>query len=225
MVNAQEWLDQNYPKANRQGLTELDISNKDLEGDLDLTGLSLVKANFSFNKINSIIWDTSNLEEFDYSHNEEKGAWDGSVPGHQFPKLRKFNISNNFMQLLDLSQAPQLTHVDCSNNVLTNLTVQSNNLQQLNCSGNQITNLSLKYSPTNLTLFDCEGVKFDKLNTVAPTVTVTPTAPTETVTSFVTAMPSSLEKGLGAGFGLMSLFAIGGFTWALFLRNKVKSMK
>jgi len=118
------------------------------------------------------------------------------------------------MQLLDLSQAPQLTHVDCSDNVLTNLTVQSNNLQQLNCSGNQVTNLSLKYSPTNLTLFDCAGIKFDKLNTVTPTVTVTTTVPTKTVTSFVTAMPnSSLEKGLGAGFGLMSLVAIISCSW------------
>ena len=117
------------------------------------------------------------------------------------------------MQVLDLSQAPQLTHVDCSNNVLTNLTVQSNNLQELNCSSNQITNLSLTYSPTNLTSFDCAGIKFDKLNTVTPSI---PTV-TSTSTSVITVTPSNLpvsnlEKGLGAGFGLTACLAIGAFS-------------
>ena len=38
MVQAQEWLDENYPKEERSKISELDISNKDLEGYLKLEG-------------------------------------------------------------------------------------------------------------------------------------------------------------------------------------------
>jgi len=34
MVNAQDWLNQNYPNETREQLTELDVSNKNLEGVL-----------------------------------------------------------------------------------------------------------------------------------------------------------------------------------------------
>jgi len=34
--NAQEWLDENFPQEERKNAKELDISNKDLEGSLDL---------------------------------------------------------------------------------------------------------------------------------------------------------------------------------------------
>src|SRR5438876_283443 len=116
------------------------------------------------------------------------------------------------MQALDLSQAPQLTHVDCSNNVvLTNLVVQSNNLQELNCSGNPITSLSLTYSPANLTSFDCAGIKFSTVPPPTPTVTTTSVV-TETVMTHLPSNASSvnnLERGLGAGFGLTTCLAIG----------------
>ena len=38
MVNAQQWLDKNYPKHTRKQVTRLDISNRDLEGGLNLEG-------------------------------------------------------------------------------------------------------------------------------------------------------------------------------------------
>jgi len=36
MVNAQEWLDENYPKEKRNEITNLDIHNQGLGGHLDL---------------------------------------------------------------------------------------------------------------------------------------------------------------------------------------------
>jgi len=55
MVDAQTWLDQNYPVANRATITELDLSNKNLEGTLNLTDKEgfdhLYKLNISFNKL------------------------------------------------------------------------------------------------------------------------------------------------------------------------------
>ena len=50
MVNAQEWLNKNYPPAIRKEITELNSSYKKLEGNLDLTGFT-------------------NLERLDCSHN------------------------------------------------------------------------------------------------------------------------------------------------------------
>ncbi|KLL01542.1 MAG: hypothetical protein MRERC_16c002 [Mycoplasmataceae bacterium RC_NB112A] len=38
MVSAQELLDKDYPKKNRKDIKELDISNKNLEGELNLEG-------------------------------------------------------------------------------------------------------------------------------------------------------------------------------------------
>ena len=37
MVNAQEWLDKDYPKGGRSKVKELHIDNKNLEGKLDLS--------------------------------------------------------------------------------------------------------------------------------------------------------------------------------------------
>ena len=50
MVQAREYLDQHYPKENRRGLYELDLSNLNLIGDLDLGGfLSLELININGN--------------------------------------------------------------------------------------------------------------------------------------------------------------------------------
>jgi len=51
MVNAQEYLDQNYSKEERKNICVLKINNKNLEGHLDLS-------------------DFINLKELDCSENE-----------------------------------------------------------------------------------------------------------------------------------------------------------
>jgi hypothetical protein len=50
----------------------LDISNKGLEGSLDLSDFfNVKKLNFSFNQLTFVLWSGSNnsLEEIDESHN------------------------------------------------------------------------------------------------------------------------------------------------------------
>ncbi|CAB4488613.1 uncharacterized protein OCT59_008707 [Rhizophagus irregularis] len=163
MVNAQEWLDNNYPingtcineddKENygkrREEIVELDISNKNLEGPLAKDGgwINLRKLNMSFNNIthgsvgHNSVKDMSNLEEIDYSHNSRSGTWGSPA---SFPKLKKLNLSNNYIRKADLAHAPELTHLDVSNNQLAELNIPSKNLQELNCSDNPpLTNLSL----------------------------------------------------------------------------------
>jgi len=50
MINVQEYIDQNYPKEERKNITNLEINDKNLEGELDLS-------------------DFVNLEELDCSEN------------------------------------------------------------------------------------------------------------------------------------------------------------
>ena len=107
MTNAQEWLDKNYPNINnnRSQVTELDISNKNLQGTLSGKGwINLHKQNFSFNQLNggdlgNDNWDV--MEELDWSYNkfgyiESTGTC--YVWGvHSFPNLKKLNFSNNLV--------------------------------------------------------------------------------------------------------------------------------
>ncbi|RGB36216.1 hypothetical protein C1646_741824 [Rhizophagus diaphanus] len=176
MVNAQEWLDNNYPingtcineddKDNygkrREEIVELDISNKNLEGPLARDGgwINLRKLNMSFNNIthgsvgHNTVGDMSNLEEIDYSHNSRSGTWGSPA---SFPKLRKLNLSNNYIRKADLARAPELTHLDVSNNQLAELNIPiSKNLQELNCSNNPpLTNLSLASDSSPQVIGEC----------------------------------------------------------------------
>ena len=49
MVNAQAWLDKEYPKENRKNITELDIRNEDLEGHLDLKDFTNLEELYCYN--------------------------------------------------------------------------------------------------------------------------------------------------------------------------------
>ncbi|CAG8776610.1 11329_t:CDS:2, partial [Racocetra persica] len=145
------------------------ISNQDLEGALALDFGKLKKVNASFNKLNWYSLPTI-LEELDFSHNNFE-----TIDIDVF-KLRRLNISYNRLGALapaltpSFANSPFLTHLDCSNNLLTQLDLRSSskNLIELKCWGNPITNLSLG-EVSNLVLFDCLGVKF---NNTLPTSTI-----------------------------------------------------
>jgi len=74
-------LDQNYPKEKRTQITDLDISNKNLEGPLNLTDFThLQNLNISFNKLTdfypagandnvSLIYENDKIKEIDCSYN------------------------------------------------------------------------------------------------------------------------------------------------------------
>jgi len=71
MVNAQEWLDQNYPDETRNQIKELDVSGKSLEGSLKLSGFtSLQKFDCSSNQLTKLsLADTGNLVDLNCSNN------------------------------------------------------------------------------------------------------------------------------------------------------------
>jgi len=67
MTNVQEWLDQNYPKEKRKEFIFLDISDKNLEGELILNDfINLEELNCSENKLTKLdITSCSKLKKLD----------------------------------------------------------------------------------------------------------------------------------------------------------------
>jgi len=94
---AQEYLDKKYPKEKREKITRLNIDEKGLEEDLDLS-------------------DSVNLEVL-YCYNNHLT----NLNLNNCQKLKKVSCFNNQLTTLNLSNCEQLEELDCSNNYLTQL--------------------------------------------------------------------------------------------------------
>ncbi|CAG8770859.1 18029_t:CDS:2 [Racocetra persica] len=148
MVNAQEYINQKYPKEKRSEITELDINEKTLEGDLDLTDfIQLIKLDLSNNYLTRIIFPTDAR------------------------KLIYLDITNNDFSPQDLSVFSQLTNLKehklktgiynkffGSLKPLKNL----NKLEKLDISNTDIDS-GLEYLPESLKTFYCENVPCEKV--------------------------------------------------------------
>ncbi|CAG8513015.1 hypothetical protein C2G38_2030341 [Gigaspora rosea] len=215
MVNAQTWLDQNYPangtcirvedKENYgktiNQIVNLDISNQNLEGHLRLSDSlsSLKKLNCSFNNITQITWNLlPNLEDLDKSHNQLAGS-NFALPNS--PSIKKLNFSYNSISAYYF-ETPNLAYLDVTSNLLTILDLHTTaNLVELKCSNNQISNLTLTQSP-KLVLFDCLGVRFVSTSNITPTTTYssfTTSSPILTTTTIYTNNPALLGSTIGLG--------------------------
>jgi len=92
MVNAQQWLDENYPKEKRSEIKDLEIGNKRLKGFLDLSDfINLKNLNCASSKITSL--DLSNCIN-----------------------LKRLNCRFNNLTSLDLSECKELERLDCFDN-------------------------------------------------------------------------------------------------------------
>ncbi|CAG8598854.1 16328_t:CDS:1 [Dentiscutata erythropus] len=161
MVNATEYLDQNYPKGNRSQIIELDISHKSLEdkfNSTDFLGLRII--NCSFNQLTGYFWGwRSTVEIFDCSYNLFPGTWLFVTPF-----LQKLNLSHNKMDGIKVTQNA-ITHFDVSDNAIFELDLsESGNLQILNCSYNPLTKLILPDSFDPIS-FDCSNTLLKKVET------------------------------------------------------------
>ena len=137
MVNAQTWLDQNYPPKgkcirktekegghyytmsnydkNRTEITLLSIANKNLEGHLDLRG---------FSNLEGLICSSNQLTSLDVS---------------DCPRLEKIQGYNNKISSLDLSKNKQLIELNFCDNELSTLDLAENTkLRKLKIGGNKI---------------------------------------------------------------------------------------
>ncbi|WNE40890.1 MAG: hypothetical protein mread185_000347 [Mycoplasmataceae bacterium] len=100
MVKAQDWLEQNYPRKIRNNISNLDISNRNLEGDLIVERFYNLKS-FScpYNKISSIsIRDCKDIEIIDCGFNLLKEI---ELPDSN--KIRVLMLHNNNLSRRSLS--------------------------------------------------------------------------------------------------------------------------
>lgn len=100
MVNAQEWLDKEYPQAQRKEIKKLDISNKDLEGSLNLDDfISLEELRCFGNRLTSLdLKNCRKLEEIHCFSNEIS-----EIKLIKLNQLRKLDAGYNLLTSLDFS--------------------------------------------------------------------------------------------------------------------------
>ncbi|RHZ35712.1 hypothetical protein [endosymbiont GvMRE of Glomus versiforme] len=95
MINAQEWLNQNYPNQNQT--ISIDAKNKDLVGNL-------------------IIKDFPNLEKIEVGNNKNLTTIELS----NLPKLNYFQTNNCQLTSITINNCPNIAYFNAGNNLLTN---------------------------------------------------------------------------------------------------------
>jgi len=95
MVNAQIWLDQNYPKSERHTITNLDLKGKNLEGELTIK-------------------DFPNLERVECRNNKDLK----SIKLINLPKLNYFHGNNCHLTEMVINNCPQINFLNVANNYL-----------------------------------------------------------------------------------------------------------
>jgi len=147
MVNAQEWLDKEYPKNERRETSSLYITSNELTGSLDLS-------------------DFVNLEVLACVDNQLV-----SLNVNNCSRLKKINCSENNFTSLNFSNNSQLKELECSKNSrLTNLIVKNcSELQRIEAVKCQLTSLDLSNCNdlTSLSLGSNWITNIDFLNTIS----------------------------------------------------------
>ena len=94
MISAQEYINNNFPKQGRLNITDLEISQKNLEGHLDLR-------------------DFADLRTLDCYNSQLTSLNLGNCL-----KLKKFNCSNNKLTELKVNNLSNITDFQCSKKIL-----------------------------------------------------------------------------------------------------------
>ncbi|RIA83210.1 hypothetical protein C1645_474133 [Glomus cerebriforme] len=153
MVNAQEWLDRNYPKETRSNIIELNISkayntpvNEYLNGSLKLEGfINLKELDCCRNNITSLdVDDNINLKKLKCSSNKLS-----VLKFEKLSKLKELGCESNQLIELNLNPCKNLENLNCYGNKLTNLKINNlTKLESLRCNYNKLTNLDLSNCPS-----------------------------------------------------------------------------
>ena len=162
------------PTANLSGITELDVSSKnisDLTGIQDFVALKELKCDdnevsvldISKNTVLELLWiDNNKLQVLDISKNKAlTELWCQSnqlttLDVSQNTALISLSCKANKLTNLDVSKNTELLYLDCSDNQLTNLDVSKNTgLSYLLCNDNNLTSLDVRNgNNANITEFD-----------------------------------------------------------------------
>lgn len=139
--------------------TKLNLSNLNINGVLDFSGIKNVSCiDCSNNQITELINLPIGLIELNCSHNQITKYTNLPIG------LKKFNVSHNKLTgKLNLNNYTNLVELNCSNNLLRKLKVNSKHMIELNCSYNQISKLIINNNC--LEILDCSYNKLtEQLN-------------------------------------------------------------
>jgi len=147
MVNAQVWLDENYPvngvsqnkddsenygKKGRKDITKLVISNKNLEENITLTDFpNLQILDISNNKLEHFYPAGENVRLVPY----ENSYFENNIIEEVYCSNNNFDTSWGWWK------AEALRVLDHSNNKVKNYTLSARNLAYLNASNNELNKL------------------------------------------------------------------------------------
>jgi len=141
MVNAQEYINNNYPKETKKNLKTLDISGKDLEGHLDLKDfINLERLDCYENRITSLnLINNKNLTYLNPSSNPIS-----NLDLSQNKKLTEIHFSYGQTSSINLSKNKNLNFVNFNNNLLSDLDLTNNlNLATVHVYNNKLTSLKI----------------------------------------------------------------------------------
>jgi hypothetical protein len=128
MTNAQEWLDREYPKEEREEITRLDISDKNkLEGNLIIENFSkLKKFKSGYTNITDLtISNCLELEEIEHPNPTN------TLKLENLPKLKIINCCSDRLTKLEITNCPEIAHLDYSHSNCNNFNLSSLNPKKL----------------------------------------------------------------------------------------------
>ena len=167
-LQAQFWLDYNYPKEKRSEITKLDISEKKLTGKLKLKGfINLTKLDCSQNSLTKLdLSDCSRLTGLCCSDNQLSNCnWLNNLPKPE--RLTVLDIKYNSMtgNLTPLSKLVNLKRLNLNASLLfgsLSPLQKCSQLERLDIRGTSIT-AGLEYLPLSLQEINCDGTIRKKL--------------------------------------------------------------
>ena len=152
MVDAQEWLEQNYPKENRREVQWIWLNEPDLEGELDLRDFTYW-GGYDGNRVKVYISPQVDENKLIIKNLPKKAEIIPAIAqryiDYHYPtkekreKIKKLDIGSKELEgRLNLSDFINLKSLDCSENKLTFLDLSNcSRLEEIRCYGNQLTSL------------------------------------------------------------------------------------
>ncbi|WP_215695982.1 hypothetical protein [Clostridium sp. MCC353] len=144
-------------------LKALNIDRKGLEGQLDVRAFKhLQYLRCSDNHLTEIIVDNDCIDIISCSGNNISAL---NLSDQAYQSLKTLTCNHNLLERLDVSKSTSLRELNCSNNYLTSLSVNSG-INELNCSFNELTALDVN-NCSYLKKLSCNDNKLETLTLVS----------------------------------------------------------
>jgi len=141
MVKAQEYINENFSKEVKKNIKTLEISGKDLEGNLDLSEfINLERLDCYENRITSL--DLTNNKNLTYLNPSSNPISELNLSQNE--KLTEIHFSYGQASSIDLSKNKNLSFINFNNNLLRSLDLTNNlDVATIHVYNNKLTSLKI----------------------------------------------------------------------------------